>query len=108
MQTGRFRVSLKKDSEQPNPFFAELVDEIYAALINNTEPSDKSTSFYTCKRLSVYSNEERDALLRRSPDDVRAVAGRGTSALIDAVELDLIDFLLHFKDNRILAIVGSV
>src|SRR4051794_2528191 len=94
---------------QPNAFFAELANEIFAALINNTEPPVESQDFYTRRRLSLYSAEEQNAMLRRCPEDIQAAStSKDGDPFIDGVEIDLIDFLLNFKDNRILAIVGTV
>jgi Cdc6-like AAA superfamily ATPase len=48
--------------------------------------------------------------VRRVPDDVRALAEASADqeARADALELDFIDFLLTYKGNRILSVIGSV
>jgi hypothetical protein len=80
-------------------------------LIENTELSTTALEeFYVCKRLVAIPPDNRDALVRRVPDDVRALAEASADqeARADALELDFIDFLLTYKGNRILSVIGSV
>jgi len=105
------RVSRRTSGPKRSNFFAVLETRLNEVLIENTELSSAALEeFYVCKRLVAVPPDNRDALVRRVPEDIRALA-EGFSdqdARVDALELDFIDFLLTYKANRILSVIGSV
>lgn len=95
----------------PNPMFSELETQLHAALVDNTElDRELLREFYVCKRLSSYTTESRSAIVARMPKDIErlAIADLGNGSRIDVLELDLIDFLLHYTRNRLMSVVGRV
>lgn len=108
---GLRRISKRSTDRKPNAMFTAIEDQLHAVLVDNTEESvDPESERYVSHRLSPQSATARRVLLARMPDDIRALAKTKDSAssLIDYTELDLIDFLLHYKNNRVLSILGTV
>lgn len=105
------RVSRRSSGERPNALFALLQDHLHGVLIDNTEvPIETVSDFYVCERLTACPPENRQALINRLPRDVRALAEADDSAKChaDVLELDLVDFLLNYRSNRVLSVVGNV
>jgi hypothetical protein len=91
--------------------FVAIETQLHTSLVENAELHfNEESTIYVCERLSSYSEENRKALVSRMPPDVRALAdGQGLRApRLGALELDFIDFLLHYKQNRLLSVVGNV
>jgi Cdc6-like AAA superfamily ATPase len=100
------RISERSSARKPNPMFAALENELHAVLIDRQPIPD----YYVCKRLSSYPRASRCALIERMPDDIRALIASDSDfqQYVDTSELDLIDFLLNYKNNRVLSILGAV
>jgi hypothetical protein len=109
-QIADLRVSRRFESSETNAFFDATSVYLHAVLANNVEDNPRELAeYYVCERLSSYSEANRSAILDRMPDDVKAFdqAGAGGRRL-GYIELDLIDFVLHYPSNRLLSVVGSV
>ena len=103
------RLSQRSTARKPNKFFAALSTELHSVLVDGAlPPAPDLSDYYVIHRLSPYSPLEKQHLLDRMPVDVLALAS-GKSAecsLVDFLELDLIDFLLHYKNNRVISIIA--
>jgi Cdc6-like AAA superfamily ATPase len=112
MASGALRqISEYASGRSPNPLFAALENHIHGVLIDSTEPStNRIPDYYVCRRLSSYSTATRNAFLARIPPDIAALVAENSEFQdhIDIHELDLIDFLLSYRNNRVLSIVGTV
>jgi hypothetical protein len=104
-------ISRRAKGRSPNQLFVALEPLLHEALVDNTALRAKHLSdYYVSRRLSAYSPESHKALVQRMPPDIRALSVPDESgpAIVGSVELDLINFLLHYHNNRVLSIVGSV
>jgi hypothetical protein len=108
MSTHRY-ISRRYKRLQPNSFFVLLEDHFQKALVDGAKPLPKEENLYVCQRLTSYPAASRQALLNRMPSDIaNLVLSENPEVLIDILELDLVDFLLHYDNNRVLIIIGSV
>jgi hypothetical protein len=105
------RISQRSMARNPNAMFAALSTELHSVLVEGALPPAADLSeYYVSSRLSMYSPIERRELLERMPKDVLALVqgesdGCGSAS---SLEMDLIDFLLHYKHNRVVSLVGTV
>jgi hypothetical protein len=106
------RPSSRFNDRQSNVLFASIEGQLHAALIDNTENTSLDIgSVYVCERLTAHTPQSKAALLARMPQDVQAIASPTTGhygSYVGVLELDLIAFLLHYKRNRLLSVVGSI
>ncbi len=107
------RPSNRFNDRQSNIFFDSIQDRLHAALVDNAETpeDDEIRSWYVCERLVAHTPQSKAALLSRMPADIRAIASPSAdqrTGYLGVLELDLIDFLLHYRRNRLLSVVGSI
>lgn len=104
------RVSRRSAARSPNAMFSTLSTQLHAVLLEGAKPpASDIADYYVCHRLSTYSVLEREEIIKRVPDDVRSLLTESKGKIwADSLEIDLIDFLLHYKQNRVISIVGTV
>jgi hypothetical protein len=113
------RISLQVRDTKVSGYFSHHETDIYNALVDDSSPTrDSLEAFYVSNRDSNATADQINTLLRRLPSEFGNLY-RDTIRLrqsevfhenlrVDFYELDLIDFLLNIKKNRVLRLVGSV
>jgi hypothetical protein len=105
------RISENSAALSPNEFYVALQRELKAAFTTDTAPSAATLrDIYVCERLSGYTRVSLDALIARMPQDVATLANLHTEGrpAVGAFEMQMIEFLLSTKVNRILSVVGRI
>ena len=105
------RISTRSNVRNPNAMFTALSTELHSVLLEGAVPPASDLSeYYVSHRLSTYSIHESTELLKHMPKDVRSLITNESNecSQLGSLEMDLIDFLLHYKNNRVVSIVGTV
>ena len=105
------RISRRFATTAPNPLFVALESQLYAALVNTPDITARGIcDLYITERLSGYSETNRRTLLERMPGDIQALAESRSAGQpkLGPTELDLLDFVLNCKSNRLLFVIGRV
>jgi hypothetical protein len=116
-----FYVSKTHNPSQPNSFWSALQTEFHDALVDSVRDIDQVLDdFYVSNRISEHSQDNYEQLIRNLPDDVRSYVRTDQPTLpsshrhstnesrLDYYELDLIDFIVNARRNRVLSIIGAV
>ncbi len=107
-----FRPSKKFNVSVDNPFFGALEDSINTAFVDDSLKIERNIEdYYICNRKSGCDQATIDSISSRLPDDVIAFLKNCTnkSEILPAYfEIDLVDFLLNVRSNKVLSIVGSI
>ncbi|MEP3333542.1 hypothetical protein [Sedimentitalea sp.] len=107
-----FRVSRRGNASLDNAFFAALENEISDALVGDDRPLiDQSGSHYVCNRVTSADQSVISALTANLPKDVVDVLRDfvvGDDLRPAFFEIDLINFLINSRSNRVLSIIGPV
>src|SRR5262245_40857470 len=113
------RPSLQNRSARTNGFFEHFHAEIWNALVDDADGTKENLrQFYVTSRRHQASESEIERILARVPLELSNLfrASRGVDDAIETdetlrvgyYELDIINFLLNIRSNRVLNLVGSV
>jgi hypothetical protein len=113
LQSNFRRISTRSGAlASPNTMFVALESQLYAALVDTIDSEiDDIGELYVAERLSGYNDESWEATLSRMPADIVAIARTDSAEgrrRLGIIELDLIDFLLNCRTNRVLFLSGGV
>jgi hypothetical protein len=94
----------------PNPLYMELENLLHEFFIQGGTRYDPSLDdLYVTTRHGA-PEPQLSSYLARLPEDVRCLLkdGESQSRIVGEAELDLLDFLFNYKNNRVLTLVGHV
>ena len=104
-------ISRENPSESPNALYMALQSEISDALAKETTfDYQELFRIYVSRRLSAFNTYSAELLRSRLPADLQELMDLDHPAggQLGTLEADIIDFLINFKESRVLWLVGPV
>ena len=69
---------------------------------------DDLDDLYVSNRRHTYTDDEKSRIFRRLPKDITTRSDSSQPPLIDVLEADLLDFLLNFREHKVLLLRGPI